>query len=355
MKWLSLDLGSVAEIDTQAEESINTLRALCEQHRTASSQPIQPHQPQRNNAVILQLQKAIYVLRSAMATRITALDAFYHENDLDPRAARLEGTRLRMKKALRDMDIDANSGSSSNNNNAAAQQLSVSARAAAAAPSLLGGRAGAATPSRLGGGAAASGVAGTAAASAVRAAVPETMVQVRILMTPLEYEELRRRRDVMRAAHVRASEHIGGATISVNGPGSLLYNPTTNHNNNNFKVSSPSAARQGGSLSWEHAAEQAQRRPGVAPPIVRASGAYSDVAAPLPRSTGRTSLSIAQPKFIPNFEMNRPSPRMVGRYASPRVASTGGARAVAGPYISAPPAGLSTSQSDKLRSFVGKS
>ncbi len=210
------------------------------------------------------------------------------------------------------------------------------------------------------------------------------MVSVRILMTPQEYEELRRRRDVMRNAHVRSQEYVGGATMS--------FNHNHQHQQNNQNTSSSSNF---GGLAWEHAAQMSQRRnvtSKLSPPIVRASGHYitgnpdEDPRMQLSRSKGAgTRMTIQQhhpnglgggdvPSSSPasamrtapmNYtqqnRMKNPSALQGYRYTSPRNAATGGPRNAANMmnnnngsarnWTSAAVHGMSTDQLDKMRGF----
>lgn len=422
MKWLPLTLNNVNDIDKQAEESINTLRALCDQYKSAISASSSSsgsanlhHQlfsssssTKTSSAIPAQVMKAISVLRQAMSARIQQLDAFYHEHDLDPRAAKLESTRLHMKKALRDLDVDASGAT-----NGVEPSTSISQVAKPQSTSRSGVVAGATNVTvnndpqnhhQL----------QNQNQNTSNNYSSNEMVAVRILMSPQEYEELRRRRDVMRNAHVRSQEYIGGATMSMNSVNNTATNLATHTstvgNNNHRLVAAAGAAGGGGtgSLSWEHAAIAAQKRnttSKLSPPIVRASGLYvtgntdEDPRLQLSRSrgpgtrlnmgagassghgqsfsqiqqqvlqhsptTGRSNqiynnnnnnhfvTSSATGNYSQQNALRNPSTLQGYRYQSPRVAATGGARSVVrtGAWSSAGVHGMSTDQLDKLRSF----
>lgn len=120
MKWIELELGRVAEIEKQTDEVIRTYEALRRQQ-----------QAPKRTANVSQISRALDVLKNAIVARIAHLERFYHEHDLDSRAARFETVRLKLKRVLRENGVSLNeisamgamhSYNSPNTNNTTPQQ-----------------------------------------------------------------------------------------------------------------------------------------------------------------------------------------------------------------------------------------
>jgi hypothetical protein len=166
MKWIELNLARVSEIEKQVEEVLRTYDTLLKQHQS-------PRRPGN----FAQIERALQVLRSAMTARVAELEAFYRENDLDARAARLEGSRLKLKRILRE--------SNANVPTTAAAKAAPSARSDNSRPESS-------TPSRP--------VSTSHQHSQqYQQQQPEQgTVTLRVLMTRTEYDELQVRRDAAR-------------------------------------------------------------------------------------------------------------------------------------------------------------
>eukprot|EP00672_Neobodo_designis_P025495 CAMPEP_0174839224 /NCGR_PEP_ID=MMETSP1114-20130205/7902_1 /TAXON_ID=312471 /ORGANISM="Neobodo designis, Strain CCAP 1951/1" /LENGTH=309 /DNA_ID=CAMNT_0016073345 /DNA_START=83 /DNA_END=1008 /DNA_ORIENTATION=+ len=183
MKWIDLELSKIADIEKQSAEVIRTYETLTKQQQ----------QPKKG-VNVAQVTQAIRVLKSAMVSRVLALEAFYKEHDLDSRAARFETTRLKLKRALKE-------GGMTPQEFATIAQAAEARRTAAAGGESL---AGASTPTMS----SASALGRTHSQREVAAALNshkltpgadgQPACTLRVHMTPAEFEELRARRQAIR-------------------------------------------------------------------------------------------------------------------------------------------------------------
>ena len=175
MKWIELELGKIADVEKQAGEVIRT-------YETLSKQLANP----RKGVNTSQVAQAVRVLKTAVVSRVLALEEFYRENDLDSRAARFETVRLKLKRTLKE------AGMSPQEFAAIAQSQSLGQPQRATAASAMSGASQATTPNQTTGATGGLNRFGSAPDA-------DGMITLKIHMTPAEFEQLRARRAAVRA------------------------------------------------------------------------------------------------------------------------------------------------------------
>jgi hypothetical protein len=88
VRWISLELNRGQPIDKQVNDVVKTFETLYKQAE------------QRRVPNIGQVVKAVRLLRPSINERIAELEAFYRNNDVDPRASSFESARVKLKRLV---------------------------------------------------------------------------------------------------------------------------------------------------------------------------------------------------------------------------------------------------------------
>lgn len=180
MKWIELDLARIVDIERQVEEVCRTYEMLCNQAE------------KQRTTNVAQILKAAEVLRKSISERVTSMEQFYRDNDLDHRAARIEQCRIRLKrllltrsKAAETPHIDTQTAQQSS----IEQRVGHSARNGSAPSNAATGNTNTSNATLAN--------SSTPGTEPIRVASANEKVLVRLVMTMEEFEELQLRRQAM--------------------------------------------------------------------------------------------------------------------------------------------------------------
>jgi hypothetical protein len=193
VRWIGLEINRGPPVEKQVDDIVKTFETLYKQAE------------QRRVPNIGQVVKAVKLLRPSIIGRITELENFYRSNDVDPRSARFEASRVKLKRLIMNcpelseedpqlpqagapIAVSGSSLTPGGSNGHTSIAMNASAMQRLAAPSTPPATQGA-------GNLASSGSAGRKGTSPVRSS---NSVVVRVIMTHEEYEDVKLRRDALR-------------------------------------------------------------------------------------------------------------------------------------------------------------
>ena len=170
VKWIELELNRGPVVEKQVDDIDKTFETLYKQAE------------QKRVPNVGQVVKAVKLLRTSIFERIAELEEYYRDHDVDPRSARFEAARVKLKRLIKAFpELPDETGAGSGNSNA------TPARSTGAASSPTVGNASTAALPKSG-----------SAAGNKREASPEKTVVIRVVMTHEEYEDVKLRRDALR-------------------------------------------------------------------------------------------------------------------------------------------------------------